>query len=92
MFTSIFLGVLALGATITSAAVSSSNTDKAIKSQEKMAAQANQMSQENWKAQMEAEAEQRRKDNLARSVQMFQDTINRNDQYKKQVASLWSGR
>lgn len=92
MFSAIIAGICALGGAIISSAVSSSSADKALKAQEKWAKEANLQSQENWREEMRVAEEQRKKDNLARSMQMFQSALNKNAEYKQQVASLWAGR
>lgn len=80
MFSAIIAGVVALGVGI-SAVVQSSSADKALNQQDKA-----------WREQMDIEETQRKKDNQARAMQMFENTINRSTKYKQQTASLWSGR
>jgi len=72
---------MALGGAIGGAVISSRATKKA-----------GELSYEAWREQMLKDEEQRKKDNLRESMKMFENTINRSQLYKKQTASLWSGR
>lgn len=81
MFATIIAGVLALAGTVISAGVQSSTAKDVQKKQDAA-----------WREQMAIEEKQRKRDNMARGMQMFQDTINRSEFYKQQVGKLWSGR
>jgi hypothetical protein len=78
---SIIAAIIALAGVGISTAVSASSQNKALEQQESA-----------WREQMDAENEQRKKDNQARAMKMFQNTVNQSSLYKNQVGSLWAGR
>jgi len=87
----IITGIIAAATTGISAGVQGRAAREAGEKQNLAIAQANKQSRADWREEMAIKEEQNKKDNLKKSMQLFQDTINRSYHYKQQTGALWAG-